>query len=196
MRKETKDRINRRKIAYIYLLHRMFEGNPTLMVRTMALTGISVADIQDWDADYKDAVYQTIQEEDMKGVRLRDKEDVPSIKGIKEKVLRRVDTLINATDDPARLATVYKILSEFETTDTKKEKSVIDAINESVKPLVPKKKQTITMLEKMRQENMLTNDPEKKRPGRPRKVQPEEEVETEEEDILEETDEIEEVTEE
>ena len=194
MKKETKDRINRRKIAYIYLLHRMFEGNPTLMLRTMALSGITVADIQDWDADYKDAVYQTIQEEDMRGVRLRDKEDVPSIKSIKEKVLRRVDALINATDDPARLATVYKTLSEYEVADTKKEKSVLDAINESIKPLTPKKKTTVTMLEKMRQENMIS-DPGKKSPGRPRKVQPEEPVEEEEpieDDVFDEAEEIEE----
>lgn len=171
MQKELKDRINKRKIAYIYLMHRMFEGNPAMMIKIMRIPEVTVADIQDWDMDYKDAVYQTIQEEDAKGVTLRDKDtDVPSIKSIKEKVLRRVDQIIQETTDPSRLATTYKILSEFEVSDDKKEKSVLDAINESIKPLSPKKKETITMLEKMKRENMLT-EPGKRGRGRPRKVQ-------------------------
>ena len=172
MLKETKDRINKRKIAYIYLMHRMFEGNPMKMKKIMGFSEIAVADLQDWDADYKEAVYQTIQEEDLKGVQLRGRDDVPSIKSIKEKVLRRVDQIIQETTDPSRLATTYKILSEFEVADDKKEKSVLDAINESIKPLSPKKKETVTMLDKMRNENMLTTFPGKKR-GRPRKVQAE-----------------------
>ena len=175
MTKEAKERINKRKIAFVYLMHRMFEGNPTMMLKILGIPKayITVEDLQDWNLDYKEAVYQTIQEEDSRGVELRDIEsEVPSIKRIKEKVLRRVDTLIAATDDPARLAQVYKILSEFEVSDDKKEKSVLDAINESIKPLTPKKKETITMLEKMRKENML-NEPGKKRRGRPPKVQEE-----------------------
>ena len=170
MLKETKDRINKRKIAYIYLMHRMFEGNPALMKKIMGLGELTVADLQDWDAEWKDAVYATIREEDEKGVSLREKTEVPSIKSIKEKVLRRVNTIIDETTDPSRLATTYKVLSEFEVSDDKKEKSVLDAINEAVKPLTPKKKETVTMLEKMRQEGRLTTDPGKKR-GRPRKNQ-------------------------
>jgi len=170
MLKETKDRINKRKIAYIYLMHRMFEGNPALMKKIMGLGELTVADLQDWDAEWKDAVYATIREEDEKGVSLREKTEVPSIKSIKEKVLRRVNTIIDETTDPSRLATTYKVLSEFEVSDDKKEKSVLDAINEAVKPLTPKKKETVTMLEKMRKEGRLTTDPGKKR-GRPRKNQ-------------------------
>jgi len=175
MLKEVKDRINKRKIAYIYLLHRMFESNPTMMLKIMRIPETTVADIEDWDRDYKDAVYKTIQEEDAKGVALRDPdEDVPSIKSIKEKVLRRVNNIIQETTDPARLATTYKVLSEFEVADDRKEKSVIDAINESVKPLTPKKKGTVTMLEKMRKQNMNARGKE------------EEPEEPEEEPILEE----------
>lgn len=169
MKKERKDLINKRKIAYVYLMHRMFEGNPAMMVKILKTNGVSVADLEDWDLDYKEAVYQTIQEEDSRGVKLKDPVDVPSIKEIKEKVLRRVDALISGHDDPARLAQVYKILSEFEATDDKKEKSVLDAINETIKPLTPKKKEeAISMLEKMRQENMISTG---KKRGRPRKVQ-------------------------
>ena len=151
----------------------MFEGNPTMMLKVLSInkSDISVEDLQDWDSDYKEAVYQTIQEEDSRGVRLRDKEDVPSIKSIKEKVLRRVDALIAATEDPARLAQVYKILSEFEVSDDKKEKSVLDAINEAVKPLTPTKKKEVTMLEKMRQENRIT-EPGKRGREKQKKVQP------------------------
>lgn len=152
MQKAVKDMINKRKIAYIYLLHRMFEGNPTKLLKTMRIPAVTVADLEDWNTDFKDAVYKVIEEEDAKGVVLRDKDgDVPSIKHIKEKLLRRCDALIEATTDPAKLAAVYKILSEFEVTDEKKEKSVLDAINETIKPLSEKKKKgTVTMLEKMK----------------------------------------------
>ncbi len=153
MQKEVKDRINKRKIAYIYLLHRMFESNPALMLRIMHIPNVTVEDIQDWNLDYKDAVYRTIEEEDAKGVALRDPDaDVPSIKSIKEKVLRRCYSLIEETSDPAKLAVVYKTLSEFESADDKKDKSVLDAINEAVKPLTPKKK-SMTMLDRMKAEN-------------------------------------------
>lgn len=156
MKKEIKDRINRRKIAWVYLLHRMFEGNAALMLKVMGIAGLSPGDIEDWNKEYKEAVYKTIEEEDAKGVQMRNPcEDVPSIKGIKEKVLRRVDYLIAQTDDPARLATVYKVLSEFEVSDDRKDKSVLDAINEAVKPLTPKPKTTMTMLEKMKRDKAL-----------------------------------------
>ena len=160
MNKEIKDRINKRKIAYVYLLHRMFEGNAAMMLKIMGWSGISVGDLEDWNVDYKEAVYKVIEEEDAKGVAMRDPvADVPSIKGIKEKVLRRVDYLIAGTDDPARLAQVYKILSEFEVADDRKDKSVLDAINEAVKPLTPAKKDKMTMLEKMRKQGRLQEAP-------------------------------------
>lgn len=161
MQKEIKDRINKRKIAYIYLLHRMFEGSPALLLKIMKIPNVTVADVEDWNLDYKDAVYKTIQEEDARGVQLKDPDtDVPSIKSIKEKVLRRVDQIIKETTDPARLATTYKVLSEFEVADDKKDKNVLDAINEIVKPLTPKRKEKMTMLEKMRQQKMGTREVE------------------------------------
>lgn len=156
MRKDVKDLINKRKIAYVYLLHRMFEGSPALLLKVMKIPNVTVEDIQDWDKDYRDAVYDTIREEDARGVALKDPhEDVPSIKSIKEKVLRRVDQIIQETSDPARLATTYKVLSEFEVADDKKDKSVLDAINDIVKPRSEKPKGTRTMLEKMRQQGLL-----------------------------------------
>lgn len=142
MEKALKDRIAKRKIAYIYLLHRMFAHSPALMLKIMRIPDVSVDDIIDWDNDYKEAVYKTIEEEDAKGVVLRDADgDVPSIKRIKDRVLKRCDKLIDETTDPAKLATVYKVLSEFEVGDEKKEKSVLDAINESIKPLTDKQKE-------------------------------------------------------
>ena len=179
MRKEQKDLINKRKIAYVYLMHRMFEGSPAMLLKVMRATGVTVADLQDWDSDYRDAVYQTIQEEDSRGGTLKDREDVPSIKSIKEKVLRRINTLALTTDDPARLAQVYKILSEYEVADDRKEQSVLDAINESIKPRSPKKEENITMLEKMRLENFNATKEARKR-GRPKKEeQPAEDNNTE-----------------
>ena len=160
MLKEKKDRINKRKIAYVYLMHRMFDGSPSMLKRIMDVPNVSVEDLQDWDRDYKEAVYQTIQEEDARGVELKDPEkDVPSIKSIKEKILRRTEEVINETTDPSRLASAYKVLSEFEVADDKKDKSVLDAINEAVKPLTPKKKEKLTMLEKMKQQGRIPEIP-------------------------------------
>ena len=156
MNKDLKDRIAKRKIAYVYLLHRMFEGSPALMLKVMKIQDAKVDDIEEWDSVYKEAVYQTIQEEDSRGVKLKDMDDVPSIKGIKEKVLRRVDALIQATEDPARLAQVYKIMSDYEVADEKKEKGVLDAINEIVKPAKQKRKEEKerrTMLDVMKKQN-------------------------------------------
>lgn len=161
MNKEIKDRINKRKIAYVYLLHRMFEGSPALLLKIMKPKAeVTLEDLQDWDRDYKEAVYATIQEEDSRGVELKDPEkDVPSIKSIKERILRRVEQVIAETTDPARLASAYKVLSEFEVADDRKDKSVLDAINEIVKPLTPKKKEKLTMLEKMKQQGRIPEIP-------------------------------------
>lgn len=158
MQKEVKDRINKRKIAYVYLLHRMFEGNPTMMLKIMHIPEVTVEDIKDWELDYREAVFQTIQEEDAKGVTLP--EDIPTIKSIKDRVLKRCYQLIDETTDPSKLAMVYRTLSEFESSDTKREKTVLDAINETIKPLTPKKKEKLTMLEKMKLEKQ--NDPNQK----------------------------------
>ena len=161
MNKEIKDRINKRKIAYIYLMHRMFEGSPALLLKIMKPKAeVTIEDLQDWDRDYKQAVYETIQEEDSRGVQLKDPDtDVPSIKSIKEKILRRTEQVIADTTDPSRLASAYKVLSEFEVADDRKDKSVLDAINEIVKPLTPKKKEKLTMLEKMKQQGRIPEVP-------------------------------------
>ena len=161
MLKETKDLINKRKIAYVYLLHRMFEGSPALMLKVMRFPDVTVAELEDWNIDWKEAVYKVIEEEDANGVKMKDpNSDVPSIKGIKEKLLRKVDASIQATDDPARLAQTYKILSEFEKADDRKDKSVLDAINESVTPRSSKRgPKPKTMLEKMRQQGMAKEVP-------------------------------------
>lgn len=161
MNKEIKDRINKRKIAYVYLMHRMFEGSPASLLKIMKpRTDVTVEDLQDWDRDYKAAVYETIREEDSRGVELKDPEkDVPSIKSIKERILRRVEEVISETTDPARLASAYKVLSEYEVADDRKDRSVLDAINEAVKPLTPKKKEKLTMLEKMKQQGRLPEVP-------------------------------------
>ena len=156
MRKDVKDMINKRKIAYIYLLHRMFEGSPALLLKVMKIPNVTVPDIEDWDRDYRDAVYETIREEDARGVEMKDPHnDVPSIKSLKEKILRQVEAVISETTDPARLASAYKVLSEFEVSDDRKDKSVLDAINEIVNPMTPKKKERMTMLEKMKQQKLL-----------------------------------------
>ena len=160
MYKEQKDRINKRKIAYVYLMHRMFGGSPVQMQNIMKMPNVTMAELQDWDSDYREAVFATIREEDAKGVEMKDpNNDVPSIRSLKEKILRQTEKVIESTTDPARLASAYKVLSEFEVADDKKDKSVLDAINEIVKPLTPKKKEKMTMLDKMRQQGRLPETP-------------------------------------
>lgn len=162
MHKEIKDRINKRKIAYVYLMHRMFGGSPVQMQNIMKMPNVTMAELQEWDSVYREAVFATIAEEDAKGVEMKDPNtDVPSIRSIKEKILRQIETIIAATTDPARLASAYKVLSEFEVSDDKKDKSVLDAINDIVKPLTPKKKENgkLTMLEKMKKQGRLPETP-------------------------------------
>ena len=72
---------------------------------------------------------------------------------LKEKILRQVELVISETTDPARLASAYKVLSEFEISDDRKDKSVLDAINDIVAPKPGRpKKEAKTMLEKIKQE--------------------------------------------
>lgn len=166
MDRETKNMINKRKIAYVYLMHRMFEGSPALLMKTMKVTGLKLDELEDWDRDYRTAVYETIKEEDARGADIKDPDhDVPSIRSIKEKILTRVEQVIAETTDPARLASAYKVLSEFEVADERKDKSVLDAINEAVTPLTQKqkeKREKKTMLDKMREQGRLKAAPEEK----------------------------------
>lgn len=159
MDKDLKSRTNKRKIAYVYLMHRMFGGSPVQMQQIMKMPNVTIAELQDWDIDYKEAVYAVIAEEDAKGVEMRDpNSDVPSIRSIKEKILRQTEKVINETTDPARLASAYKVLSEFEVVDEKKDKGVLDAINEAVKPLTAgQKAKRKTMLDKMRENGAVVD---------------------------------------
>ena len=161
MDKARKELINKRKIAYVYLLHRMFEGSPALMLKVMKFKDVTVADLEDWNIDWKEAVYKVIEEEDAKGVRMGDpNREVPSIKSIKDRTLRRIDDIIDATDDPARLAQVFKILSDFEGGDEKKEKGVLDAINEAVTPRSSKPgRRPKTVLERQAEAKFISDDP-------------------------------------
>lgn len=155
MNKTVKERINKRKIAYVYLLHRMFNANPEEMQKIMRIPEVNADDIAEWNAEFKDAVIATIEEENEKGVILEHKEELPSISAIKERVLRRCYDIIETTTDPSKLATVYKTLSEFESVEEKKTVSVLDVINESLKPLGAKPSKEKTLIEKMKAETAL-----------------------------------------
>lgn len=176
MLKSIKDRIAKRQIAYVYLLHRMFDGKASTMLTIMKIPEVAKEDILKWDREHKEYVDKMLEEDRAKNVAplLDSVGDVPSIKKIKEKVLRRCDTLIQETTDPSKLATVYKILSEFEAQDDKREKTVLDAINESIKPIATKK-------EKFSMLDMLKKQQEEMENGKK-----DEEVDEEEEEELEE----------
>lgn len=100
-----------------------------------------------------------------------DNTEVPSIKSIKEKILKRINNLVNDAQDPARLAQAYKILSEYEGTDDKKgKKSVIDAVMDNVKPMTKEDEATpVTMLDVLRADGKAPITGTRPGPGRPRK---------------------------
>ncbi len=163
----------KRKFAFVYLYHRMFKdickGDLVKYIKTMNVADMTVDTFRDWNAEYAQSAIDTINGEN--GTSMSEDEGTPSIKSIKEKSLKRINSLVNLTDDPARLAQVYKTLSEFESTDEKKEKSVIDAVNENVKPLLKKDEETpVTMMDVLRAEGKAPIVPTKRRPGRPKKV--------------------------
>lgn len=173
MRKKTMELMAKRKFAFVYLYHRMFKeickGDIVKYIKTMNVADMTVDTFRDWNAEYAQSAIDTINGEN--GASADEEAGIPTIKGIKEKSLKRINGLVNLTDDPARLAQVYKILSEFESTDEKKEKSVIDAVNENVKPLLNKDEETpITMMDVLRADGKAPIVPAKRRPGRPKKV--------------------------
>lgn len=171
MSKKTEERIKRRKIAYVYLMQRMFGGSPDKMMTILTPKDFTKKNLQDWDEELHAQVFEIIQVENTIGAGEGDAGSVPTIKSIKEKVLKRTNMLIATTDDPARLAQVYKTLSEFEATDDKRERGVVDAVRESVKPLAAKDRETpVTMLDVLRAEGKAPMPvPGKRRPGRPKK---------------------------
>lgn len=164
--------IAKRQLAYVYLLHRMFKGDVISFMNTMALKDVTEGVIRGWDKENGEKVEEIIRgEDDIARINTADCGGSPTIKSIKEKALVQINRLVGGTDDPARLAQVYKILSEFESTDEKKEKSVIDAVNENVKPLLKKDEETpVTMMDVLRAEGKAPIVPTKRRPGRPKKV--------------------------
>ena len=153
--------MERRSFAYVYLLYRLFDGNQSEMLLTMEKVVPDADTLKEWDNNLKEAVSHTIEKENESGPKKP--AEVPTIKSIKEKVLMRVDNLIAATTDPARLAQVYKTLSEFEGADDRKEKSVVDAIGESIRP-----GKNFSVLDKMKAEGMANPNIKRGR-GRPRK---------------------------
>lgn len=176
MGKKTEERTKKRKVAYVYLMHRMFCGAADRMMDVLRSKDISLKELEDWDEEFREEVFQIISDENNSGDSSAENGGIPSIKSIKEKTLRRIYSLINSTDDPARLGQVYKILSEFESTDEKKEKSVVDAVNENIKPLLVKDKETpVTMLDVIRADGKSPLVPIKRGRGRPpkKKVVPE-----------------------
>lgn len=173
MRKRTIARIAKKKTALVYLMHRMFNGDIDEFVKTMASKEISAEEMRSWNDEFGNDVKEIIREENIQNAPTDiDSQEVPSIKVIKEKTLRRIDTLVNRNDDPARLAQVYKTLSEFESVDDKKEKTVIDAVKESIQDIPSSVDDTpISMLDVLRADGKaVIPAPAKRRPGRPRKV--------------------------
>lgn len=174
MRKKTIEMMAKRKFAFVYLYHRMFKeickGDIIKYIKTMNVPDMTADTFRDWNAEYAQSAIDTINGEN--GVSMSDEDGgLPSIKRIKEKTLARINGLVNLTDDPARLAQVYKVLSEFESTDERKEKSVIDAVNENVKPLAKKdEERPVTMLDVLRADGKAPILPAPKKRGRPKKV--------------------------
>lgn len=175
MIKENKSRKYRRKFAYIYLLHRCFDGDYDEIMATMKFPDITREELLDWDSYFRNEVMQTIAEESNVNPD-EDPKEVPTIKSIKEKTLIRIARQVERADDPSRLAQTYKILSDFEKADDKKNDSIVDAISESLQKgkssgAGTPGEERVSLLEKI---NGGAPVVVKRGRGRPRKVKPEE----------------------
>lgn len=98
--------------------------------------------------------------------------EVPSIKAIKEKILIRINNLVNESTDAARLAQAYKILSEYEATDDKKgRKSVVESVMDNIKPLGTGEDEVrpVSLLDVIQSDGKAPINT-KRKPGRPPRV--------------------------
>ena len=137
MNKSVRTYIGKRQYSYIYILHKLFNGDIKEFCRAIRIHETYPADIAKWDAEYGKKVKEDIEEDYRMATQLRDADgDIPTVASIKDNILVKIKMLINSTEDPAKLATCYRVLSEFGK-DSKRSASAKDAaqvVMERIKP--------------------------------------------------------------
>lgn len=106
--------IGKRLYAYVYILHKLFDGDKNEFCRAMRIPDIYPVDVEKWDGEYGDMVETDIEAEERMAAGARDGDgDIPTVAALKDAMLMRIQALITRTDDPSKLATCYKILTEY-----------------------------------------------------------------------------------
>lgn len=112
--KAVKTYIGKRQYAYVYILHKLFNGDVKEFCRAMRIHEIYPKDVQDWDAEFGYQVKHDMEEDAKLNAQLRDEDgDIPTVASIKDALLLKIKALISSTEDPSKLATCYRVLSEF-----------------------------------------------------------------------------------
>lgn len=137
MDKSVRTYIGKRQYSYIYILHKLFNGDIAEFCRAMRIHETYPSDISEWNLRYKDKVQKDIEEDYRLATQLRDADgDIPTISSIKDDLLVKIKMLINSTEDPSKLATCYRVLSEFgkDSSRSVSAKSAADTIMDRIKP--------------------------------------------------------------
>lgn len=142
MTKAVKTYIEKRQYAYIYILHKLFNGDIKEFCRAMRIHDIYPKDVQDWNEYFEMQVKKDIDEDLRLASMTRDEDgDIPSVASLKDAMLLRIKQLISNTEDPAKLATCYRVLSEFGKDSSKvaTAKDAAQVVMERIKPITGKR---------------------------------------------------------
>jgi len=155
MNKEVKTYIGKRQYAYIYILHKLFNGDTAEFCRAMRISGIYPKDIQEWDSKFCDQVLADIEDDARMAAQLRDADgDIPTVASLKDAMLIRLKQLIRSTEDPSKLATCYRVLSEFGK-DSKRSVASKDAASVVMERLQPRDGKRMKVTEAEREKARL-----------------------------------------
>lgn len=160
MNKAVKKYIGKRLYAYIYILHKLFDGDKNEFCRAMRIPDIYPVDVQKWDDEYGPMVENDIEAEARLASETRDGDgNTPTIAALQDAMLLRIQALITRTDDPSKLATCYKILAEYGK-DSSKSKGSMGAIDAIMKNMKPKSSKRLMQTEEEREKARLHPDTE------------------------------------
>ena len=151
MDKSVKTYIGKRQYAYIYILHKLFNGDIAEFCRAMRIHDTFPSDVSEWNNRFKEKVQDDIEEDYRLATQLRDSDgDIPTIANIKDDLLVKIKMLIKGTEDPSKLATCYRVLAEYGK-DSSKSVSAKDAAEVIMDRIKPKNGKRIERTEEERE---------------------------------------------
>lgn len=138
MNKAVRQYIGKRLYAYVYILHKLFDGDTKEFCRAMRIPDVYPVDVQKWDAEYGEMVDKDIDADARLICQMRDGDgDIPTVASLKDSILLRVQQLITKANDPSKLATCYRVLAEFGK-DSKKSRGGVGAAQAIMERMQPK----------------------------------------------------------